>query len=298
MPRHADAADADEMDQSDIERQRPHAATPDGERAMAGQLRRPDRQGAPRRRAGRRRGRPPPCRPDAAASRTRLARCPASVGGRELGVRDHDAGAGRLEGAGVGGLVIVGGVGIGHQDRRPADGGELGHGRGAGAADHQMRARPAAAAGRRRTAPARPRCRPAHSAARTCSRSSGRHCWTRRRRARSAGGSDRIASGTTWLNEAAPWLPPNTTRSIDAARGRRAIGRAAQRAHGLAHRIADQARAAIAVGDDAGAGERGRDPRRRRPAPGGWPGPARRSARAAWPAARRRRAAIMVGTEA
>ena len=29
---HADAADADEMDQSDIERQRPHAATPDGER--------------------------------------------------------------------------------------------------------------------------------------------------------------------------------------------------------------------------------------------------------------------------
>ncbi len=31
--RHADAADADEMDQSDIERHCPHAATPDGERA-------------------------------------------------------------------------------------------------------------------------------------------------------------------------------------------------------------------------------------------------------------------------
>ena len=30
--RHADAADADEMDEADIERQRPHAATPDGDR--------------------------------------------------------------------------------------------------------------------------------------------------------------------------------------------------------------------------------------------------------------------------
>jgi hypothetical protein len=35
-------------------------------------------------------------------------------------VRDHDAGAGRLEGAGIGGLVIVGGVGIGTRiDGRP-----------------------------------------------------------------------------------------------------------------------------------------------------------------------------------
>src|SRR5581483_3792014 len=33
--RHADAANADEVDETDIERQRPHAATPDGEREGA-----------------------------------------------------------------------------------------------------------------------------------------------------------------------------------------------------------------------------------------------------------------------
>ena len=51
------------------------------------------------------------------------------------------AAAGIGESAGIRGLVIVGRVRIGHQQRRPSDGRQLRDRRGAGAADHQLRAR-------------------------------------------------------------------------------------------------------------------------------------------------------------
>ena len=78
---------------------------------------------------------------------------------------------------------------VGHQQRRAAQRQQLGHGRGAGAGDHQVgRGHPAGHVGeeaRELRLRARARRRPA----RTRSRSSGRHCWARSRRARSSAGS-------------------------------------------------------------------------------------------------------------
>ena len=162
--RHADAADADEVDQCRYRAATPSCSDSRRRKDKAGQF--ADQIGEARRRVrpAARRGRPRPCRPDAAALSNRSARWPARVAAVKLGVRDHDAGAGRLEGARVGGLVIVGRIGIRHQDRRPADR------RQARPRSRRRRGRsrdarrPGVAAGRRRTSPARPGCRPAHSA--------------------------------------------------------------------------------------------------------------------------------------
>ena len=55
--------------------------------------------------------------------------------GIHVGIGDDDRTAGCLEGPAVGGLVVVGGVGIGHEDRRQAERGQLGDRGGAGTAD-------------------------------------------------------------------------------------------------------------------------------------------------------------------
>ena len=54
---------------------------------------------------------------------------------------DDPAAPGGGKGLGVRGLMVVGRVRVGDQQGRPADRRELGHGRGAGAADRQMRPR-------------------------------------------------------------------------------------------------------------------------------------------------------------
>jgi hypothetical protein len=58
-------------------------------------------------------------------------------------LRHHPAGAGLGKGAGIGGLVIVHRVRIGHEQCRASDGGQFRGCRGPGAADHEMRAREA-----------------------------------------------------------------------------------------------------------------------------------------------------------
>ena len=259
---HADAADADEVDQSDIERQRPHAATPDGERARP--VISPTRSA--RRAAAS--GRPAACAAAAMSARrcgvsNSAARWPARVAAVNVGMRDHDAGARRLEGAGVG----ASGDRRRRRDRAPGS-----------TAGRWSRARPRSRRrrGRSRDAPPARRCgRSAKNGASSATMPAARIALRARARDPRAGtagpgagaraaarGSDRMASGTTWLNDAAPWLPPNTSEIDDAALAGRAIGRAAQRPHRLAHRIADQARAAVVVGDVARAVERRRDPRR------------------------------------
>jgi hypothetical protein len=55
-----------------------------------------------------------------------------------LGLGHQPARPGAGEGGGIGGLVIVGGMGIGQQDRRPSGGGEFGDRRGAAARDDEM----------------------------------------------------------------------------------------------------------------------------------------------------------------
>jgi hypothetical protein len=62
---------------------------------------------------------------------------------RELGLGHQPSAAGLGEGPGVGGLMVVGGCGKRHQDRRPAGGGQLRHGGRAGPADHQVGVRQA-----------------------------------------------------------------------------------------------------------------------------------------------------------
>ena len=58
--------------------------------------------------------------------------------GRELGLADQERSARRGERRGVGQLILIERVRQRHQYRRPADGRDLGHGRGARARDHQM----------------------------------------------------------------------------------------------------------------------------------------------------------------
>ena len=82
------------------------------------------RRCARRRRGGRRRGRPSTCPPCAAARRA--ARRPrARAVGVQLVVGDDDSRSGLLHVPRVEGLVVGGGVRIGNEDRRQADGGQL-----------------------------------------------------------------------------------------------------------------------------------------------------------------------------
>ena len=213
---HADAADADEMERADrlsgsaLMRRAP--ATPSAgveRRGRAPPAARPHRAGRmPRARCGRRGQR-------RAASASSSSSTVGQASAREVRLRDDPAAAGRGERAGVGGLVIVGGVRIGDQQRRPADGGQLGDGRGAGAADHQMGARqPLRHIGEKAARPRR-RCRLSRKLATHRSRSSGRACWlTRSARAQSAAAAPPAPAGTTSAKIRAPWLPPRISSSI------------------------------------------------------------------------------------
>ena len=69
--------------------------------------------------------------PEAAGERDRV----------EIRLRHDPSAAGRGEGPRVRRLVVVGGMRVGNEHRRTADRREFGHGRGAGPANHQMRAR-------------------------------------------------------------------------------------------------------------------------------------------------------------
>ena len=129
------------MQQADLEGKGPHAATSCGLAAIGRRPARPTRSA--RRVAASR-------RPDLARRRRGAGSSAGGIGeqraqplGEHLRRRRSASGISQpapapAEADGIGGLVIVGGMGIGHQDRRPAGGGELGHGRGAGARDHEM----------------------------------------------------------------------------------------------------------------------------------------------------------------
>ena len=140
--------------------------------------------------------------------------------------------------AGIGELVLVERMRQRHQDRGPADGRKLGHGRGAGARDDQMRRRhPRRQIGKERRAP-RPRRRAAHRS-RAPRRGPPRAPAARSTSARASAASSRsIAAGTISAITRAPWLPPNTSSCERSAGVRRGIGRCRRRDHRGPHRIA------------------------------------------------------------
>ena len=176
-------------------------------------------------------------------------------------MRDHDAGAAGFEGAGIGGLVIVGGMGIGHEDRWPPDGRQLGHGRGAGAADHEMGGgQPLRQIGEER------RQLDDDAAARIALADLVEilgPALLDEAQAAAQGGRQRQDGLGHDLTERGGALAAAEHHEVDhPALARRAIGLAAQRLDLLADGVADEARAAIVGGDVARRLERGRDPRR------------------------------------
>ena len=153
---HADAADADEVDRADVGAHCLHHAgiAPPARRALtraesAPGRRRPAQAPSPTRstRSARSRaacGRPTDrARAAALLSATGSAAIAsiwrASTSGVKLRLLDRPRAAGLDHFARVGGLVIVGRRGERDQDRGAPGGGQLGDGRSAGAADHQMR---------------------------------------------------------------------------------------------------------------------------------------------------------------
>ncbi len=109
-------------------------------------------------------------------------------------------------------LVVVERIRIGHQQRRPADHREFRHGRGAGAADDEMRVgdAPCHVGEERRHLGLRRRAR--HRPPSRAPRPPARACCTSRSSARFSGGSSAIACGRACEKNCAPWLPPKTSR--------------------------------------------------------------------------------------
>ena len=178
---HADAADPDEMDGADRlraaiscgalplpVRRAPGSSTSAARRSarvVAGEARGPaPRRAAKRRRVGEQLG-------EAVGQHRRAQRR----------LRDDPAAAGLGKGAGVGGLVVVGRVRVGHQQRRPAGRGQFGDGRGAGAADHQMRPRQPLGHVGEKALDLGGDAERRGIARRRASRSSGRACWLTRK---------------------------------------------------------------------------------------------------------------------
>ena len=144
-PAHADPADADEMDEADGLRHL-HARTPflnslNGLPAAIASVSSPSNLAAS--------GRPVACAFSAmAASRTGIGHRLGQNGGdalrRKLRLAYDFRPAGRLERGGIGRLVVIERVGIGHEQCGTADRRDLGDRRGAGSRDDQMRLRHAA----------------------------------------------------------------------------------------------------------------------------------------------------------
>ena len=181
---------------------------------------------------------------------------------------------------GIGLLVLVERMRQRHQDRRPADDGQFGDRRGAGAADHQM----AGGDARRQVAEeglrARPRRRMRRRPPRRASMSSGRHCWTTCRRraqvvrqaARSPAARDRREAGALAAAE-----DQEVERLVLPARG---IGRSRPpRAPPAAPDCRSRRHARAKRLGAADLGEAGGDRRHARRRESGWRGRARRSAR-------------------
>ncbi len=220
---HADAADADEVDGPDGERQRPHA----GISACAvvhlgldqvGQARRGVR---PRLGRARPRGHGRPARPDP-RTEVRPAVRPASIRG-ELRLRHDPRAAGLRQGAGVGGLMVVDRARQRHQDRRPSRDRQFRDRRGTGTRDHQMRRRQAVSAtsgknGDKLRLDARRRRR-----RRGPARGPRRGIAARQRSGARAGrpAAHASAAGTTSLNTRAPSEPPSTSSRMRSVGPRR-----------------------------------------------------------------------------
>ena len=135
------------------------------------------------------------------------------VGG-EGGLRHQPRAPGFIHGAGVGRLVVINGMGIGHQYGGPSQRGQFGHGRGAGAGDHQMGV--AQAVGHvgekalQRGVDAGPGIGGAHRL-----QILGRHCCATDSRVRRLSGRAASAAGMISDRMRAPWLPPSTsTRTV------------------------------------------------------------------------------------
>ena len=139
-------------------------------------------------------------------------------------------------------LVVVDRMRQRHQDRRAAHDGQLGHGRGAGAADHEVRlghllGQIGEKRGQMRAHAGRPG-RPAS----TRPRSSSRHCCTTNRPARISSGSSASAGGSTSEKKRAPWLPPNTRSENGPSRTGALIALRRPVDHLVAHGVAGDAR--------------------------------------------------------
>ena len=249
MPRHADAADADEVDGAELARQL-HAVVVGiraGARALPaagllGHARAQASAAAPPERDARRvhdeRGKPLGRIGDAGAFAAAAA-CSSRDGigdprrelggealGRELALAGSRSRRRSRRARGVGGLVLVERRRQRHEDRRPADHRELRHGRGAGARRPRDGLRRCAPAGpRRRAATSAGDAERAHRRSRTRATSSSRACCTTRAARAARLGSRSIAGGTMSLITRAPWLPPKT-RSLKLAAVQRGRDRA------------------------------------------------------------------------
>ena len=186
--------------------------------------------------------------------------CRASFGTSRSRSCDDPGRARLLQHCGVGRLVVVHRVRIGHEDRGPADHRQLAQRRRAAARDHEMRLRHAARQIAEELRRPRLRCRWRDTPLSTISRSSGTALLHDSRRERKCPGK-RAERGRHESRDSAraPWLPPKTSRSDRTVRsGRRVVACCKRRRFG-AHRIAGEHDALGILRREAGEGKRRRD---------------------------------------